>query len=204
MEDLKKSWEKGIDAGKLNAFLNKDSLHRIVKQRSNQQRNISMKYFWGSFALQIIVYAFLTHVIIRFWSDPAVTLPAGLLFLMYIPFTYILMQKFKALAVLRTNDRHSAGLPIREYVRQQHQLLSSFYQFKKKYEAVLGVVSILIMIWIPFRIWVPGGVQEYPVTALVIFLSTWIPCALIVRNENTKYFKRPIRRLELVLYDLDH
>lgn len=204
MEELRKGWEKGMDAGKPDGFLNKNSLHRIIKERSNQQRNISMKYFWGSFTLQILVYAFLSHVIIRFWSDPAVTLPAGLLFMMYIPFTFLLMKKFKALAVLRTDDRHSAGLPIREYVQQQHHLLSSFYHFKRKYEAVLGVVSILIMIWIPFHLWVPGGVREYPITALMIFLSTWIPCALIVRNENTKYFKRPIRRLELVLYDLDH
>src|SRR5699024_5522685 len=116
----------------------------------------------------------------------------------------VLMKKFKAMAVLKTDVSHSVGLPIREYIERQHHLLSSFYQFKRKYEALLGLMSIAIMIWIPFTVYVPGGVQAYPLTALLIFLFTWISCALIVRNENKKYFKRPIRRLELILYDLQH
>lgn len=204
MEELKKSWEKDMSAPKVNGFLNRDSLHRIVKEKSNHQRNISMQYFWGSFTLQLIVYAYLSHVVIRYRTDTTLLLPAILMIVMYIPFTAILLKKFKAMAVLKTDESRSAGLPIREYIQRQHNLLSSFYRFKKRYEIVLGLMSMLIMIWIPFRLYVPGGVEAYPITALMIFLVSWISCALIVRDENKKYFKRPLRRLELILFDLNH
>ena len=204
MEELRKSWEKGTSTGTVNGFLNKDALHRIIKEKSNQQRNINMHYFWGAFALQLVVYAYLSHVAIRYWTDTVLLSLAVLLIVVNIPFTAVLMKKFKAMAVLKTNDSHLAGLPIREYIQRQHDLLSSFYRFKKRYEIVFGLMSMLILIWIPFRIYVPGGVEAYPITALMIFLVTWISCALIVRNENKRYFKRPLRRLELILYDLNH
>lgn len=204
MEELRKSWEKGSSTGIVNGFLNKDSLHRIIKEKSNQQRTLSMHYFWGAFALQLIVYAYLSHVAIRYRADSTLLSLAILLMVVYIPFTVVLMKKFKAMAVLRTGDSHSAGLPIREYIQRQHDLLSSFYRFKRKYEIVLGLMSMLILIWIPFRIYVPGGVEAYPMAALIIFGITLVSCALIVRDENKKYFKRPLRRLEAILYDLDH
>lgn len=204
MEEMKRNWDKGTLPDNVNGFLSKGSLQRIVKEKSNQQRNISMQYFWGSFTLQLIVYAYLSHLIIRYWTDYTVLLPSTVLLILYIPFTVILMKKFKALAVLRPGESHSAGLPIRNYVERQHKLLSEFYGFKRRYEAILGLLSILVLIWIPFRIYVPGGVQAYPVAALLIFFIAWISCALIVRNENKKYFKRPLRRLEQILYDLNH
>src|SRR5690606_35552852 len=97
-----------------------------------------------------------------------------------------------------------AGLPIRGNIERQHILLSEFYGFKKRYKANLGLLSILVFICIPFRNYVPGGVQAYPVAALLVLLVTWISFVLLVSNENKKYFKRPLRRLEQILYDLNH
>jgi len=80
----------------------------------------------------------------------------------------MLLKKFKTMATLKSDDQHATGLPMNEYILQHHDLLASFYKFKKRYEIILVVLSAAIMTWMVFRIYSTGGVNAHPTAASII------------------------------------
>ena len=203
MDELQKSWSQH-KAFASSDTIDKTSLGELVNSSVKRQKNITMRYFWAFFTFQIIVYAFLAYVIVRYGSDTPLLLVSIFGALLYLPFTVVLMKKFKRMAVLKPDRRSTIGMAIREYVAQQYTLLASFYQFKKRYEFVLIPLSSAIMIWIIFRLYVPGGMMAFPFSAFVCFLITLGACSLAISAENWKYFQQPLARLEEVRQDLKH
>lgn len=203
MENFRRSWGKDSVASGNAPPLDRTSLHKILKQRANKQMKINMQYFWASFTLQIIVYSYLSHVIIKHWNDSFLTLVSLFCILLYIPFTVILFKKYKAMASLRSGDQHTSGLPIQEYIQQHQRLLQSFYKFKKGYEIILMVFSTAIMTWMVFRIYVPDGAAGHPVSALSIFILSLLCCIAAIRAENKKHFKEPLLHLQTLLNEFE-
>jgi hypothetical protein len=202
LEELKNKWTQRSTSVTAARSYDQTAFQKIIQSSVRKQQHISMQYFWASFTLQIIVYALLTHVAIKYRADTAVLGVAFFCMLLYVPFTIMLLRKFKRLAVLKMAGKHAAGLPVYEYVMRQHALLVSFYRFKKAYELFLIPLSSAIMIWIFFRIYLPGGIAAYPVGAFGCFLFTLGACAAAIIAENKKRFKRPISQLEEILKDL--
>ena len=160
---------------------------------------ITMRYFWGAFALQILVYALLSHVILKYGSD-AQTLLTGLAgILLFLPFTVILMKKFKQMAVNRPQG--NTGIPLYDYIVRQQQLLQSFYAFKKRYELVLVPLSSAIGVFLTFKLFVPGGVMQHPMGAIITLGITLISMVLAIRSENKKSFAQPLQDLDQLLQE---
>ena len=65
---------------------------------------MAMRYCWASFTLQIIVYALLSHVIVKYWSDTEVLGLSILGILLFLPFTIMLMNKFKSIARIKLSN----------------------------------------------------------------------------------------------------
>ena len=197
MNDLKGLWEKNnLDSGTIKP-IDTISLAHIVRIRTKKNLNIVMRYFWASFALQIMVYALLSHVIVRYGGDRQ-TLVAGLGGIMlFIPFTVVLLRKFKAMAVTRVREATS-NASIHACVSKHYDLLSSFYQFKKNYELVLVPIAAAIGTFLTFKLYVPGGFYAYQSAAWVIFAITLITCVAAIKNENRKSFERPLSDLQKI------
>lgn len=202
LDEFKKNWKEKTRTADASP-LDQGSWQKIVKQRANKQRNVSIKYFWAAFTLNIIVYAFLSHIIIRYWEDTPVLLISIFCLLLYVPFTVVLMRKFKRMAILKSKDTHTSGLPIKAYVEQQYHLLNGFYRFKKRYEIILIPLSSAILIWVLFRLYLPGGVLTHPILALVLYLLTLASCIAAIVTENKKRFKQPLAQLEEILRDME-
>ncbi len=203
IEEFKKNWlENKANTSQAESF-DHLSWQKVLKLKANQQKHISMQYFWASFTLQLIVYAFLSHIIVRYWADSPMLYISLFCLLLYVPFTVVLMRKFKRLAVLKTDEKHVLGLPIHEYIRQQYTLLASFYRFKKGYETMLVPLSSAVLIWVIFRLYVPGGISAYPIAASVCLLLTIGACAMAILAENKKNFKQPLTRLRDILQDFE-
>ena len=91
IDQLKQKWGENQATSPIPGKLDNDSFHKIVKSRVKKHTNIAMQYFWASFTLQIIVYALLSHVILRYWGDSEIVYMAAAGILLFIPFTVILM-----------------------------------------------------------------------------------------------------------------
>lgn len=202
LEEIKRNWKVATK------HLNSDSLDEsawesLLEQRIKKQKNISMRYFWASFTFQLIVYGFLAHVILKYSEDIQTLLPSVLCFLLYVPYTVVLMRKFKRLAALRKDDGLILNLSIKEYAFKYHGLLMGFYSFKTKYELVLVPLSSAIFVWVFFKIYFPpNGIFGHPLSSSLLFIFVLGACTIAILRENKRNFKKPIAQLEKILKDI--
>jgi hypothetical protein len=197
LDDLKKNWNENEVGVSVPPTYDKASLEKIIKTRTQKNMKASMHYFWGALALQILVYALLSHVIIKNYDNVETLLLGVGGILLYIPFTIILMKKFKAMAVIKPEGSSTHSL--HDYVLRQHSTLQSFYAFKKRYEVVLIPLSIAIGTFLTFKLFVPGGVANHMTGAAITFLISLLSCVWSIRSENKKSFDRPLDELRQIL-----
>jgi len=197
INELKCVWQKDNSDAGVHKPIDSNGLAHIVRMRTKKNLNIVMRYFWASFALQMLVYALLSHVIVKYGSDRE-TLIAGLAgIVLFIPFTVVLLRKFKAMATTRIKEATS-NASVQSYVEKHHDLLASFYRFKKNYELVLVPLATAIGTFLTFKLYVPGGIYAYQSAAWIIFAVALISCAAVIKTENRKSFERPLQDLRKV------
>lgn len=198
LEELKNSWQQQ-GAAQIPSGYDRASLEQLIRTRVKKHINSAVQYFWASFVLQMIVYALLCHVMISYWPDAEILASAGAGLLLYLPFTIVLMLKFKKMATLRPAGADKAGATMPDYVLLQQTLLQIFYRFKRRYELFLIPLSTGIGVFITFKLFVPGGVQQHWLGAGITYLLGLLSCMAAIRAENRKHFREPIRQLQAVL-----
>lgn len=161
-----------------------------------------MEYFWASFVYQIIIYAFAAHLIIKFWGDVHIMVLSLAGALLYIPFTFIQMRKFKSMAMPIKNKSNAAVLDIQTHVSNKYILLLDFFRFKKRYDYVGVPVSCFIMVMLFFSIYIKGGIREHLMAGLISYLIVLAVFILVIYFENKKRFKYPLQKLQLILEDI--
>ena len=101
LDECKKQWvEKKNDFTTQEPY-DEATLNTIIRSRMKKQNKVVMQYFWASFALQILVYALLCHVIVKHWSNAQIVFTSIAGILLFIPFTTVMMKKFKRLAIAK-------------------------------------------------------------------------------------------------------
>jgi hypothetical protein len=199
LDAMKSKW-KDQGGKEKNAQPHNDlSLKQLIGDRVRKHTGTTMRYFWPVFVCQLIVYAVLSNVVIRYWSDTKL-LVAGVAGIgLFIPFTWVLMKKFKAMASLRVG--HRGITTMQEYVIQQRNLIQSFFQFKRWYELFLIPIATLIGVWITFEIFVPGGIMSSLNGAAICYVITLVSCAVAIVRENKRNFIEPLQELQEILND---
>lgn len=195
-EELEKKWNETSHRVSGNSY-NSTEMQTIVRQRARKHKNIAMKYFWAAFTLQIIVYALLSHVIVRYGSDLGTLLLSAAGILMFLPFTIVLMKRYKAMAVNRPLDE--SGSSFYNYVLRQYKLLDNFYRFKRRYEIILVPVSSAIGVFLVFQLYFPGGFLANVTGAAIVFVVTICSCAYAIYAENKRSFREPLDGLKELL-----
>ncbi len=197
-EELKKVWEANQETAQAYKRYDRETLDDIVKSRTKKNMKKSMQYFWGALFLQILVYALLSHVIVKYGGNTE-TLFFGIAgILLHLPFTIILMKKFKKMAIVKPANGNS-GSSLYHYVFQQRALLQGFYNFKKRYEFLLIPLSTGIGVFLTFKLFVPGGVEENPTGAIITFLISLFSMIMSIHLENKKSFEQPLQDLNRLL-----
>src|SRR5215813_7661117 len=72
-------------------------LHRIVSSRLRRERRIVSKFVWAAVVYQIILYSFLTNVLITRWGDERIFFLCLSGMAVYIPITAALIRRVRAL-----------------------------------------------------------------------------------------------------------
>jgi hypothetical protein len=198
LEELKKKWEENRGSIAAPNTYDRQSLDHISKSRTKKHMTMAMRYFWASFTLQVLVYALLSHVFIKQWGDTETQTFCLAGVLLFIPFTIMLMHKFKRMVLIRQDGTASS---MEAYVRQQHDLLLSFYNFKKWYEILLVPTSSAIGVMLVFKLYVPGGAFMHPIGAVVTFAISVLSCIMAIHAENKKNFQQPLQGLKRILQE---
>ena len=201
LDQFKQHWEPSNKASTAEGqtWLDEASLRKIITARVRAHTKTSFQYFWASFSLHLLVYAMCSHLLIRYWLQTPVFLLSLLGLLVYIPFTVVLLTKFKRVAKSQPSREEPGS--IRHYLLEQYQLLNSFFTFKKRYELFLIPVIGAIGVMLVFTLYVPGGVKAFPVGALITYVGTLLACYVAIRSENRKSFVRPLQQLQVLLQE---
>lgn len=199
-DDFKKTWNDQ-QAGIVSHRYDLLSFERMIKSRVKKHTDKAMQYFWSAFTLQIILYGLLGHLMIRYWSDGELFVVSLFGLLLQVPFTYMLMKKFKAIAITRPMDNSSFSLY--GYIKKRHDLLRDFYLFKRNYERFLVPLSTLVVCYLVVELYLPGKIWSYWNTLWVIIVMTIITCAVLIRKENRENFEQPLEQYKKILDEFD-
>lgn len=199
-DELKNIWKKQEGVLPKQVY-DPSAFRQLIKSRMKVHTDKVMKYFWSSFTLEMIVFALLCHVMIRFWYDSPLFIVSLIGIVLHIPFTYILMKKFKAMAVARPGDGSAPSL--HRWVKERHDLLDGFYRFKRSYERFLIPISTLIGCYVVFQLFVPGGGLSYWNVFWILAVVTVISCAVVLRRENKEHFEEPLHQYRMLLAELE-
>ena len=193
LDELKQQWKMTADPAPVTA----SAFDQIVKARVTKITGNSFQFFWASLTLQIIVYSLLSHVIVKYGGD-TVTLLFGISgILLYVPFTIMLLRKFKGMA--KGNTANGRSLSLHGFALVHQKELGDFYRFKKRYELILIPLSSLIAVYLIFALYVPGRAETHVMGASFITIATIASCAVAIRNENKKSFALPLMQLDLLI-----
>lgn len=177
------------------------SFDRIIKSRVKKHTDKAMQYFWSAFTLQMILYGLLGHLMVRYWSVGELFVVSLFGLLLQVPFTYMLIKKFKAIAITRPMDNSSFSLY--GYIKTRHDLLRDFYLFKRKYGRFLVPLSTLVGCYLVIELYLPGKIWSYWNTLWILFVLTIITCAAIISKENRENFENPLEQYEKILDEFD-
>lgn len=198
-ENLKKTWHGQTALPPGPTSYDQASLEKLIRTRVNKHLKASLQYFWASFALQMLMYALLGHVTIKYWQDAEMrTFTFGGI-LLYLPFTLVLLHKFKRMATIKPSGPANAVTSLHDFVLRQQTLLRSFYKFKKRYELILIPLSTAIGVFVTFRLFVPGGVAAHWTGAAITYILSLLSYLAAIRAENRKGFEKPIQQLQAIL-----
>lgn len=181
--------------------LRSQDLHRIVSSRVRRERRIVSKFVWAAVVYQIILYSFLTRVLITRWGDERILLLCLSGIALYIPITSALIRRVRALCPMSIMVGSQVS-DILHNVENEYARLADFYKFKKRVDWIGVPVSCAIIVLVTFTLFVKGGVEGNPLGSVIVFLL-WLGMSLLaIQAENKKRFLSPLRHLELLLNDL--
>ncbi|KAA5542917.1 hypothetical protein [Adhaeribacter rhizoryzae] len=203
LEEYKRIWEQKENAGANQGTITQASLVKIIRNRVQQHTKSALNYFWASFTLQLIVYALLGHVMVKYGQSSRILYLAIAGILLYIPFTIVLLRKFKKLVTEKPVLQSNIDTSLYNYVFGQQALLRSFYHFKKLYEFLLIPSSCAIGVFLVFALYVPGGVHQHWWGAIITFLLSLASCIAAIYAENKKSFILPIKQLQTILDEFE-
>ena len=200
--EIENVWKEGKAREAGFAPLTGEDLRTIISSRVRKEFKTVSQFVWAAIVYQNILYAFLTHTLIRHWGDIQIMLLclAGGAF--YIPLTVALLRGVRTL-YRRPSEAPGSPVPdVFHKVEGEYARLADFFQFKKRMDWIGVPVSCAIIVLVTFTLFVEGGAKGNPLAAFAFF-ALWVGMSLIaIRAENRKRFISPLRNLEQVLDDL--
>jgi len=197
-EEIENLWDKSEATSTHRKTYDPLAFEKLVRSRTKKHTNTAMQYFWAAFVLQIVVYALFSHVIIKYGADIETLLLSVAGVLIFLPFTIMLMTKYKRMAVAKPKEGNTIT-SLFNYVMSRYNLLQSFYKFKKRYEFWLIPISSMIGVFLTFKLNVPGGVEKNLTGAIITFIVMLASCIQAIRSENKKNFEAPLEQFRKIL-----
>ena len=197
---LQQLWQSG-NAG-CRKITENDFETSVASKLKNERRGL-MQYYWGSFIYQLIIYSLASHVLIRHFGNLQVMAMSMALIILFIPFTYIQMRRYKAMCMHSTGSINALDQDLSKYIHAQHRLLESFYHFKTWYDRLIVPLNLLLITSLIFTVYVPGGIMGNLLAGSLIFLIILASFIVVLEKENRKKFREPLEKLKLLQHELN-
>ncbi|MDO3643147.1 hypothetical protein [Mucilaginibacter sp. L3T2-6] len=199
LDNLKQLWLQDSLETNTNETLNKETMEKIIKPQIKKEQNYIKEYLLAFAVWQILVYAALSHFMVRYWADRQFVLCCAIGILSFIPYSIIFHRHANCvkLRALKNPDAPLAGL--QTDLSSQIKQVSSYFTFKKRFDYIgIPVISFVMMAIImkvsPVPHTITAGAITFGITLAIMARTTY------VQNKNN--FELPLAKLRLILADL--
>jgi hypothetical protein len=198
--EVRELWQQNAGPEANTPLFGKENVAAVIRARIRKEKKGIAEYFWLSLSYQILIYSFVCWLVIKFWGDHQVMAMCAAGAALYIPFTVVLLRKFKA---MYKPDAAGKSSDIRTHIERQYELLRHFFVLKKRFDLAGIPITCLLLVGIIFKLYVPGGIQDHLAGSTIIYVVLVLIFGTAAWFENKKHFVRPLRRLAFILEDID-
>jgi hypothetical protein len=201
LDDLKTIWKQAKPGAY--APVQPVAFQQLINTRVRNEQKAFGKFIWASGVWQLMIYVALTHLAVRFWNDPMTVAICGFGILLYAPFSYVFFVKFKQYTIRRVTQADLSRLDIYSHVKEQHQLVSQFFRFKRWFEGFAVPLTAAVMVLLAVKLgWLPDP-RTSLIPSLILFGIIVVSFSAAILHENRKRFQIPLKQLSLVLNDIE-
>jgi hypothetical protein len=199
LDNLKQLWLQDSQETNTDNTLNIETMKKIIKPQIKKEQNYIKEYLLAFAVWQILVYAALSHFIVRYWADQQFALCCAIGILSFIPYSIIFHRHVNSVRLRAFKNPDAPLSDMQADLSDQITQVSSYFGFKKKFDyigiPVISFVMMAIMMKVsPVPHTFTAGAITFGITLAIMAWTTY------VQNKNN--FELPLAKLRLILADL--
>lgn len=199
LDDLKQIWLQDSRQTNTNNAVNKETMKRIIKPQIKKEQNYIKEYLMAFAVWQILVYAALSHFMVRYWADQQFAFCCAIGILSFIPYSIIFHRHVNSVKLRAVSNPDAPLTDLQTDLANQIKQVSSYFSFKKKFDfigipVISFVMAAIIMKVSPVPLTSTAGTIIFGITLIIMAWTTY------VQNKNN--FELPLAKLRLILADL--
>jgi len=202
LEEMQKCWKEQKDIHGNALVLSDTMLTKLIRSGIKKEQKMVWEYCIASGFWQWLVYASLTHFIIRFWGDWQFMISCFAVILLYIPFTMMFIRKFRNMRMITFNKSSLQSQDIYATLKIQYKMLNDFFVFKKRFDWLNVPLCCFIIVMILYKYGMIPSFKENIGASAIIFLIYALLFIIAIYIENRKRFKVPLEKMEMVIKEM--
>jgi len=202
-EEIQKCWKEGSGVMQPAMELSDTALVKLIRSGVKREQKMVWEYCIASGFWQWLVYAALTHFIVRFWGDWKFVIACAALIVLYIPFTAMFIKKFRHMRILKFNKSALLSQDIHASLTTQYKKLKEFFAFKKRFDWLNIPMCSFIIVFILYKFNSSLTLNENIIAWSAVFLFYFTLFIIAIYFENKKRFKAPLEKMEGVIREME-
>ena len=202
-EEMQKCWRHERESTFNAAPLSEAMLTKLIRSGVKKEQKMIWEYCVASGFWQWLVYAALTHFIVRFWGDWQFMIACVAVIILYIPFTAMFIKKFRNMSILKFDKSYLQSHDIHALLKKQYKVLNEFFIFKKRFDWLNIPFCCFLIAMILYKYGLIPSIQESVITWLIVFVIYLILFVTAVYFENKKRFKTPLEKMKSVIEEME-
>jgi len=202
-EEMQKCWRHERESTFNAAPLSVAMLTKLIRSGVKKEQKMIWEYCVASGFWQWLVYAALTHFIVRFWGDWQFMIACVAVIILYIPFTAMFIKKFRNMRMVKFNKSGLRTQDIYTTLKMQYKMLNEFFIFKKRFDWLNVPFCCFIIAMILYKYDMIPSFHENTMPGLIVFLIYALLFVIAIYVENQKRFKGPLEKMNMVIREME-
>ncbi|MBG6236117.1 hypothetical protein IWX76_002698 [Pedobacter sp. CAN_A7] len=201
LDDLRGDWKRGRDLGAPLLPLKNSELKDWIKGSMKKEQQLVFRYAVKTFIWSLLVFSFLTYLMLRFWGDWNLFVVCMAAMAIYIPFTAVFMKHYKRFFAVECGVQQEVDL--KQGLHIKFMALKQFYSVKKIFDWLMVPLSCAVIALTVNKYAFDAPFIEHLGFNIITFILYSTAFIYVTRKDNTTYFKVPMKKMETVMREME-
>ena len=201
LDDLKGDWKRGRDLGAPLLPFKSNEFKDWIKVNMKKEQQLVFRYAVKTFVWSLLVFSFLTYLMLRFWGDWNLFAVCMAAMAIYIPFTAVFMKHYMRFFAVECEAQQEVDL--KQGLRIKFMALKQFYSIKKIFDWLMVPLSCLVISLTINKYAFHAPFAEHLGFNMITFILYSAAFIYVTAKDNTTYFKVPMKKMETVMQEME-